>query len=199
VNLARPLEDGGRERVRAPLFALALEPFEDGKRHVVLDLGRARGGTVDLFGRYRCRLDIVDLPARIQRLPDLEDPGAVEAWFEGLLPPERGEQVDLILCWNLLNYLPPALIERLGERLAGRAAAGARLHALIEYSATQMPAAPLSFAPREGELEALPAAEEGLVQAPRHTPKELEKRLPGFRSERTMLLGNGMQEFLYRR
>lgn len=200
---ARPLDEGGPKPIRAPLFALAVEAFEDERRHVVLDLGRARSGTVELFGRYRCRLDVIDLPSHLAELPDVEGeegPAAVERWLDGLLPPARGETVDLVLCWNLLNYLPPGVIEALGRRLVGRASGQARLHALIEYQATRMPAVPASFAPAGLELVAdPPGADDATVAAPRYSPKELEKRLPGFSSEKTMLLGNGMQEYLYRR
>lgn len=203
-NAARPLDESGPEPIRAPLFAMAVEAFEDDRRHVVLDLGRARAGTVDLFGRYRCRLDVVDLPSHLGAMPDLDDedqgPQAVERWLDGLLPPTRGETVDLVLCWNLLNYLPAGVIEALGRRLAERASPHARLHALIEYQATRMPAVPASFAPAGLELLADPAeGDPSAIPAPRYSPKELEKRLPGFSSEKTMLLGNGMQEYLYRR
>ncbi|MDZ7790799.1 MAG: hypothetical protein U5L08_09985 [Xanthomonadales bacterium] len=202
-NAARPLDESGPEPIRAPLFAMAVEAFEDDRRHVVLDLGRARAGTVDLFGRYRCRLDVVDLPSHLANLPSVDDedgPKAVERWLDGLLPPARGESVDLVLCWNLLNYLPAAVIEALGRRLAERASPRARLHALIEYQATRMPAIPASFAPAGLELLADPAdSDRDAIPAPRYSPKELEKRLPGFSSEKTMLLGNGMQEYLYRR
>jgi len=182
---------------------MAVEAFHDDRRHVVLDLGRARSGTVDLFGRYRCRLDVADLPGLLPELPAIDQDDsqqAIEGWLDRLLPPARGETVDLVLCWNLLNYLPAAVIEALGRRLAERASPRARLHALIEYQATRMPAVPASFAPSGLELLADPAPGEAAeIPAPRYTPKELEKRLPGFSSEKTMLLGNGMQEYLYRR
>jgi hypothetical protein len=202
-NAARPLEESGPQPIRAPLFSMAVEAFEDDRRHVVLDLGRARAGTVDLFGQYRCRLDVVDLPAQLSELPDVEaedGPEAVERWLDGLLPPARGETVDLVLCWNLLNYLPGAVVEALGHRLAKRVSPKARLHALIEYQATRMPARPVSIAPIGLELLAdAPDDQSATISAPRFSPKELEKRLPGFSSEKTMLLGNGMQEYLYRR
>src|SRR5699024_1615532 len=124
-NAAGPLEESGPQPIRAPLFSMAVEAFEDDRRHVVLDLGRARAGTVELFSNYRCRLDVADLPARLPALPDPDDdaqgPDAVERWLDGLLPPARGEAVDLVLCWNLLNYLSPGVIEALGRRLAERA------------------------------------------------------------------------------
>ncbi|RFF28596.1 MULTISPECIES: hypothetical protein [unclassified Wenzhouxiangella] len=202
-DAARPLEDSGPEPIRAPLFAMAVEDFEDDRRHVVLDLGRAREGTVALFSGYRCRLDVVDLPAKLGDLPDVDEEGgpeAVERWLDGLLPPTQGESVDLVLCWNLLNYLPAGVIEALGRRLAERASPQARLHALIEYRATRMPAVPASYAPVGLELvDDPPEGDPATVAAPRYSPKELEKRLPGFTSEKTMLLGNGMQEYLYRR
>lgn len=199
-NAARPLEEGNESQpVRAPLFNQALEPFEEDQRRVVLDLGRIRSGTVELFSNYRCRLDVVDLPSALGQLPDLEEPGAAGRWLDRLLPAGDDEKVDLFLCWNLLNYLPAALIEALGRRLSERAADGARLHALIEYRATRMTVVPKSFAPQGTEIVADPVDETNTVAAPRYTPKEMEKRLPGFASERTMLLGNGMQEFLFRR
>lgn len=203
-NAAGSLDQSGPQPIRAPLFSMAVEALEDDRRHVVLDLGRARAGTVELFSGYRCRLDVVDLPAHLATLPDPDDeqqgPATVERWLDGLLPPARGETVDLVLCWNLLNYLSPAVIEALGRRLAERASGQARLHALIEYRATRMPVVPTSFAPLGLELLADPAVEDSAtIPAPRYSPNELEKRLPGFTSEKTMLLGNGMQEYLYRR
>lgn len=202
-NAARPLDEGGPEPIRAPLFSTAVAALDDDRRHVVLDLGRARAGTVALFGRFRCRLDVADLPAHLDDLPNPEDEGglqALEGWLGRLLPPARGEQVDLVLCWNLLNYLPAAAIEVLAQRLAERASPQARLHALIEYQATRMPARPVSFSPSGDQILGGDApADEATVQAPRYSPKALESHLPGFGSERTMLLGNGMQEFLYHR
>ncbi len=199
---ARHAEGPGRpETIRAPLFARLVESFDDQRRHVILDLGRARAGTVELFGHYRCRLDVVDLPSMLDQMPRGEDQTeeALAAWLERQLPPAGSEGADLVLCWNLLNYLPLKAIELLSGLLTSRTAPGARLHALIEYSATRMPTRPPSFAPSGLELMADPAPGSETVPAPRYTPKALEKRLPGFVSDQTMLLGNGMQEFLYRR
>lgn len=189
------------EAIRAPLFARLVGSFDDQRRHVVLDLGQARFGTVELFGNYRCRLDIVDLPSVLDQMPQGEDqtPQALAAWLSRQLPPAGGERADLVLCWNLLNYLPLAAIEQLSILLSSRVAPGGRLHALIEYSATRMPVHPLSFTPSGLELLADQTADSNTVPVPRYTPKALEKQLPGFIWEQAMLLGNGMQEFLYRR
>ncbi|HLR87943.1 MAG TPA: hypothetical protein VK064_08730 [Wenzhouxiangella sp.] len=187
---------------RAPLFYDVVDAFDEDRRHFVLDLGRARSGTVELFSRYRCRLDVVDLPSRLDTLPVLEDGDdetLYERWLESLLPPARGEAADLVLCWNLLNYLSPPLIRALGSVLARRTEKPARLHALIEYSAREMPAEPPSVAPAGTELSVTLPEAAAAVAAPRYSPKDLEKLLPGFAIEKAMLLGNGMQEYLYRR
>lgn len=202
------LEESGQPATfRAPLFSGIVEALEEDRRYFVLDLGRARAGTIDLFSEYRCRLDVVDLPAGLEALEALldaqegePDSRLLEDWFAARLPQARGEQVDLVLCWNLLNYLSPLTIAALGRVLAKRTAPGARLHAFIEYSATEMADQPVPLAPEGEEMRVgpdLPGA--GQRPAPRYRPKDLESMLTGFSSERTMLLSNGMQEYLYRR
>ena len=52
------------EGLNAPLFHSLIQRMEGGGRWIVLDLGAARSNTINAFGRFRCRLDIVDLAAR---------------------------------------------------------------------------------------------------------------------------------------
>ncbi len=86
---------------------------------------------------------------------------------------------------------------QLAERLAAHAAPHCRMHALVHYAAPGMPAQPGTWRfDRDGALHSSMIAAEQ-VPAPRHSPKALEKMLPQFRVERTVLLNNGMQEFMF--
>jgi hypothetical protein len=191
------VSEPARLELRVPLFESALGLLSDESRCVIVDLGRVRAGTIELLAGHRCRLDVLDLA--VDGAKEELEPEAFTDRITAALPPARGEQVDLVLCWNLLNYLAPWQIEAVITALAPRCRPGARLHALIEYSARSMPAEPLELAPvGAGVLEAIDAGA-SQVPAPRYSARDLEQRMPGFAHERTMLLGSGMQEYLFRR
>lgn len=185
--------------VRCPLFESIIDRFDEQRRYVVCDLGLARRGTVSLFGRFRCRLEILSLPDLLPSLGNCESAAEAEALVRARLPRDADEPIDVLLCWNLLNYLTPEVIGALMRVLAGRLKPGGFAHALIEYSALQMPARPGNIAP-DGSGQLLIEPAEGVpCPAPRYSLGALEKSLSGLKSERSMLLGNGMQEYLFRR
>lgn len=184
--------------VNAPLFRRLVDSLSEEKRSVVLDLGPVRSETVALLTPYRCRLDIADLADGLEALNQEPDPALLRERVEALLPPPRQEPIDILLCWDLLNYLQRPAIVALMTALSGRMRPGAFAHLLIVYSGTTMPARPSRFAPLpDGRLIETPTTDTRR-NAPRYSPEDLGKCLRGFRSESATLLRNGMQEFLFR-
>lgn len=193
--------------LRAPLFsALTGHMHTSDKRWVVLDLGPAQASTIGFFNRFRCRLDIVDLPPRLESLNTEEDKQQLHEQAEALLPKTRGEATDIVLCWDLLNYLNRPALTALMNCIAARSQTGTLVHALIIYSGTRMPAIPGLYAPvndpdDESEttdrLTNLPLTGEE-KEAPRYTPDDLTHCMRDYHIERAKLLSNGMQEFLFR-
>lgn len=184
--------------LNAPLFRGILERMEDDSRWVVLDLGPARAETVTAFGRFRCRLDIADLADGIDTLNAVAEPEQLNAAIERLLPPRRQEATDIVLCWDLLNYLDRPRLKALMGQLQLRLCPGSLVHALIAYSTPYMSARPERFVPAEGHgLLRRPVTTEQ-VKAPRYSPEDFARCMPGYVVERAMLLKNGMQEFLFR-
>lgn len=183
--------------LHAPLFERLIKELDAGRRQVVLDCGAARSGTLALFSAFRCRLDVLHLAELLPRLHHADDPGHRRQLLADRLYGPNPEPGQLVLCWNLLDYLQPAEIEVLAAVLASRLAPGAQLHALIEYSSPTMPATPGHWVPDVGgRLHAdQPDTEE--TRSPRYSPRTLERLLPQFRLERSMLLGNGLQEHLF--
>ncbi len=184
--------------VNAPLFRRLVESLSEERRSVVLDLGPVRSETVALLTPYRCRLEIADLAEGLPALDQEPDPALLRERAEALLPPPRREPVDIVLCWDLLNYLQRPAIAALMACLSARMRPGAFAHLLIVYSGTTMPARPSRFAPlRDGRLIET-VTTEARRNAPRYSPEDLGKCLRGLRSESASLLRNGMQEFLFR-
>ncbi len=186
------------QTLNAPLFKSLVEPLETAGRRVVMDLGAATNQTIGLFSHYPCRLDIADLSDGLDQLEaQVEDQQALQAAVEALLPKRHEEPVDIILCWDILNYLSRPVLAAVMSHIARRARPGAQAHALIYYSDTHMPERPGVFVPMpDGSLvsnDPSPCTRD----APRYTPDDLTRAMRSYRIERAMLLGNGMQEFLF--
>lgn len=183
---------------RAPLFGEMTEHMREGGRWVILDLGRVQPATVHLFSQIRCRLDIADLPADLERVEAEEEPLALKKLFAGVLPDRSEKDTDVVLCWDLLNYLGRPALTALMRRVTARTRPGALLHAVVSYSKPEMPAHPgILYPSKEDHLVYLPTTTEE-CKASRYTPKDLERHMQGFKAEQRRLLNNGMQEYLFR-
>jgi hypothetical protein len=181
------------------LLRLLVERIETARRVVVLDLGAAHARTLDLFGQFRCRIDIVDINDGLESLRGRSDRADLAAAVESLLPKARGELLDVVLCWDLLNYLERPALAALMAALARRARPGALAHGLIVYRESRMPARPGDYVLLDDyRLRNLTPSSSDRA-APRYTPEDLKGCMPDFAIERGRLLGNGMQEFLFRR
>lgn len=189
---------GRPQPLNAPLFRSLMERMHEGGRSVVLDLGPAQPRTIALLSHFRCRLDIADIEEGFAGLKDDTEPDTLGEKIEALLPAKREEPTDLVLCWDLLNYLTRPALTALMDCIADRGHSGMLAHALVAYSNTRMPAAPNRYAPTDDySLSVTPVTDEQR-EAPRYNLEDLRQCLPRYRRERAMLLRNGMQEFLFR-
>ena len=187
----------GPQQLRVPLFESITAGLDDEARHVLIDCGPARAGMIEMLTGLRCRLDVLDLPARLDSLATLPEDADLVAWFAERLPPAGSEPADLILCWNLLDYLTPAQISALMSVLIPRLRPGGRVHALVQYSSPRMPAGPGGMAPHGRTVLNVDSDGPANRNTPRHSRGTLEKFMQGLKAERTMLLSNGMQEYLF--
>lgn len=192
-----PTESHQPTEFGAPLFGQLLAQMREGARWVILDLGQAQPATVNLFSEIRCRLDIVDLPADLDAIQAEEETLALKQLFSKVLPASH-KDIDIILCWDLLNYLGRPALTALMRRIAARARPGAMLHALIAYSKPHMPALPALYYPcGDDQLVCIPTTTKQ-SKATRYTPKDLERHMQGFRADQRRLLNNGMQEYIFK-
>jgi len=186
------------EPLNAPLFHALMQRLEAGGRWVVLDLGAARADTIRTFSQFRCRLDIIDLADSLDGLHRETDPRRLRQAVEIVLLPRGREATDIVLCWDLINYLKPPVLTAVMECIAARCKRGALAHGLVYYSSPRMPERPGCFVPATDHRlvnRVVPAAERS---APRYSPEDLARCMPRYTVERGRLLRNGMQEFLFR-
>lgn len=191
---AAPVDAAGPAdvRLRLPLLRERLECIDAGGRQRWLDFGRVQPVLLERLS---------DGPHRLV-VADLELQGGDDAPPLSLQMLERGprpEAFDVLLTWDWLNHIDRDALRRIGARLARHAVPGAHLHALIHYSTDAMPPKPREFRlTGDGDVQVFEGPA-GPRPAPRYSPKALEKAMPHWQVDRTMLLNNGMQEFVMRR
>ena len=185
----------------APLFHDLVSRLDENERHIVLDLGTASTGMLALLGRCPSRVEIVDLAyfGGIDQLGAAETRSELASTADALVPdPLPGEPFDLVFCWDLPNYLTLDALSALMNAIARRARPGALAHALIVYAERKMGDQPGRYVPTADADLIECNAEKSLIDAPRYSPADLGDSVGSFRLDGARLLGNGMQEFLFR-
>lgn len=179
------------ERLRLPLLKERLDLIGTDRQRW-LDFGGVQPALVDRLAAGPNRLVVARLS-----LQSRED--ALPVSFALLERTSAPEAFDVLLAWDWLNHFDAGDLQRLGARLARHARSGARLHALIHYASSAMPPKPVDYRlTGDGEVR-FDRADAGPRPAPRYSPKALEKAMPDWQVDRTMLLNNGMQEFVLMR
>lgn len=178
---------------------------EDKKFHI-LDLGPPIQENVTLFSNRNIRHYIDDLQSSLdlssETLVDDEASGLSSRCFGAkeyaqFLPYSPDTRFDVILLWDLLNYLNEKSIEALISHLGQFCRRGTLLHFLV-YIHKGMPKYPsrMHFQNVESVVYHPRLPIEGC--SPRYSPKHLEKIMSGFTIYRLYLLGNGLQEHVFR-
>lgn len=188
-----------RVKVRTPLFKERLLSLCNSNRHVIIDLGPVRSSTLAALHGSRCRLDIINLPELLLHHPQESDSKALmEALAQRILLSDW-EQAELVLCWTLLNYLDPLQLQELMQLLAKRLTPNAKIHALIGSSSTLLSKQPPGVSAEDNEHLLIESEQLPSCLSPRYSSGTLEKNMQGFKPERTMLLSNGMREYIFGR
>lgn len=178
---------------RAPLLEAVLTDLRTRERVSVLDAGPARGRTLAFFSQGRHRLAFADAITTLAEegyTADGTEPGA-------LLPDLGNQPLDLVLCWDLPNYLAQKQFAAVLEPIAGASSSATLIHCIVAYSAQRIPERP-------GDHAILPDASVsrrvsgGERPAPKYPMADLDRFLPRYVMERSVLLRNGFQECLLR-
>ena len=184
----------------APLFRELVGELDGGRRRVVLDLGAASTSMLEHLSRGRCRVEIADIAhfGGLERLNAAEPGRECAAVAETLFPQRLSDDpLDIVLCWDLLNYLTLQSLSALIKAIERRACTGARLHALIYYADRDMQQSPARFVPTDDADLTDISARGAPIPAPRYSPEDLDRNMGYFAIDRARLLSNGLQEFLF--
>lgn len=171
---------------------LLLQPKTDGEPPTILDLGLKNKNNWDRLYGLTHDLYAENLHQELQ----IQSKQQVEPTFKSHMlnfPP--GLKFDVILAWDILNFIPSTLIEALFAKLNPHTHERTRLH-IIVYSGRETPATPQQFQMRSfSELEIYPGEKrEGFSPL---TSTRLLKAMRCFRLEDSYVFRPGMQKGIY--
>lgn len=169
-----------------------LSQLHPDRRLRILDLGPAIGSNLAFWTeRHLCTVEFADLYPSLIAAPRADPDAAVAA----ALPDDAAWPADVVLAWNVFNYLDHARLRVLGERLAARTRPGALLFAMV-WTGKEIPVEPGRFRIVDDSH-----LEYGLDPArtrpgPRYRPSDIAATTAGFATDRSFLLRHGVQEYL---
>ncbi|MEN8212939.1 MAG: hypothetical protein ABFR19_01130 [Pseudomonadota bacterium] len=186
-----------RQVVSCPAFSSLMQEFSDEQKYRILDLGRARGGTVTYFSRFRCKLFVADVIPDIlsyqESLPEDEPP---ELMLQEMIGLDDLSELDLVLCWDILNYLDAPMIETFSTSLRQLMRNGGHLHAFIN-TRSEMPAFPGSYQILDAGQMDVEHQAGNRISAPRFAQRNLREMMREFEIKHSRLLQSGMQEYSF--
>jgi 2-polyprenyl-3-methyl-5-hydroxy-6-metoxy-1,4-benzoquinol methylase len=189
------------ERVvrRSPSFHSLFSHLGEGTSHRILDLGAALGTNVEYFSRFSCRLQIIDLIDSLHADQTAACRAAEhpEAVFEEILP-TAGKRFDIVLAWDVFDYLERDQLRALTAHLARICLPGAQMLAFIS-AAPEISDRPLAFKILDTEHLAQEPRTPVTRPGPRYSPAEVERLVDGFAVDRVILLRHGIREYLLTR
>jgi len=157
----------------------------------ILDLGPAVGSNVEFLSQLGCKLHIGDLYA--SRSSAVEGEELSQEFFEQLFPADS--RFDVVLAWDLFNYLQRKEMVRLGALIRRNCRPGALVFALMSTQ-KHIPAQPIRFRMLEGGQLAYERKTGVERPGPRYPPAAITSFLKGFQVDRSFLLRHGIQEYL---
>lgn len=202
VNLATPKlssPDSNDEPFASPLFREVTAKFDHITRHVILELGTTSTGTLSLLQGKRCRILVADAAKKLSELSEKsQDVKYQRKRAKALIGDAGSEKIDTVLCWDLLNYLSLPMLNAFARHLTDIMSDNGVVHAYIHSASATMPQYPQRYSASGEDLVVRLDHDPEARKTPRYSFWDLEKHAVGLRVERSMLLRNGIQEYLLR-
>ena len=180
------------------LKALFLALREDRKYHT-LELGPAFGFNIKFLSQFSSRIRVEDLYRTLQeqRFFDRAEGEPVdESHFGRIMAIPSHERFDIILCWDLMNYLKTEELRALVSYLSRFCDSGTFFFVICS-TLRVIPAAPINFRIADSETLLYAASSTEVRPCPRYAPRDLGRLMTGFRVQNSFILRNGMQEYLF--
>lgn len=189
----------GQEGVNHHSLALkhALRRFRALGGSRVLDLGPALGRNVQFLSAFISKLFVADLYSTIRSQAGRSalDRARMDRILIRDLPRPEEAPIDLILVWDLLDYLDREQIATLGRHLAKLCRRDSLVLILLSTLQT-MPELPGRYLMLDPETLRCENDSKRERRSPGYKEPDLERLMPAFEVETSFLLRSGIQEYV---
>ena len=174
-----------------------LQQLEEGRKYQILDLGPALGENINFWSRYPVKIYLPDFYQSFMSATQATAGEEVlpESLLEQVLP-FADKHFDIILGWDLFNYLESGQLESLIHVLSRMCRSRTYLFLLIS-TLHQIPAEPNLFKILDPERLVYENHTSRTKPCPRYQPRDIKRMMAGFEVLVSFLLRHGMQEYLF--
>ena len=184
---------------RTPGLGLLVQQIAGVGSSDVLDLGPPSPANIDYLSQYPCVLHIGDLARALAEDPGMSGPEEerdVRGAVERVLAYEDGLRLDAILAWDLFDYLDAPTVRAVMGRIGRYCRTGTLLYLTTSNDKT-IPDEPGRFTIIDALHLRFQRVGMGSRSGMKHSPRGLERLMPGFHLQHSFLLGNGRQDYLF--
>ncbi len=181
---------------RSPGLSALCKLFQGEPNWNILELGPARGGNIDFWSRFGHIIHVADLGSNLPLPVAVGDEEPVEPEWGRLLGLTQGRFFDIILTWDLLNYLELTNIAGLRAYLVHFCKPGSILYSLV-FDQPSMPGEPTVYQIMDEEHLCYKYRSSNMIRCPRHQPRTLAGIMRGFSTANSFRLRNGTIEYLF--
>ena len=163
----------------------------------LIDQLQGEVANVDFFSQFSCKIYIEDLYHTLSSFDYFspEDGFTYQTVFDYLLPYTQNTRFDIILSWDIFNYLERDEFKSLISHLGNFCNKGTLLFSLIS-TLKHIPEKPTTFRIQDQESLQYQAGSTVLRPCPRYQQTDLNHLMPHFRVCNSFLLRNGFKEYL---
>ena len=183
----------------APGLELLAGDIAKRRRPDILDLGSPNRTNVEYLSQYSCVLHIGDVLRVLAEDPEMvapEEERDVEGAVERAIVFQDHIRFDSIFAWDLFDYLDEVTSRAIMRRIGGYCGTGTLLY-LITSNGETIPDRPGRFTIVDERNLRVERVVVGTRSGMRHSPRGLERIMPGFRLHHSFLLGYQMQDYLF--
>ena len=188
------------ERVfRAPGFELLAGHIARLRRSDIFDLGSPSRANVEYLSQFSCVLHIGDVSRALAEDPEMavpEEERDVEGAVERAIAFQDHTRLNAIFAWDLFDYLDEATSRAIMRRIGGYCCTGTLLY-LTTSTGETIPDRPGRFTIVDERNLRVERVGAGTRSGMKHSPRGLERIMPGFRLHHSFLLGHQMQDYLF--
>ena len=175
---------------RSPGITAIFNAVKGSNKNGVLDLGAALGTNLSFYSQLGCHFQFENYAQIVNEYvqSDLSESQAIDQFLGDL---NTSKKYDVVLFWDLLNFLPKHFIEELVDRLVPVLAPNALIH-MINFVGSKVPAHPASYTVNDQYQLQITCSEERAAPVQRSTTMQLLKMFPNFLMVQSYLNGDGM-------